>query len=167
MKRIEVIGNLGANAEVKSENGQQYLTFRVADSERWTDANGTEHEDTTWITCFWRGNPQNLLPYLTKGTKVFCRGRLSVRIYDSAQDHCKKVGISMNVSEIELCGGASAKPEAVPAYLYDDNGEEHPVSKFYWTDTKNKALQLKANNGQVFTTDKKGFIKPVADEEPI
>lgn len=168
MLRLEVIGNLGANAEFKSENGQEYLTFRVAHSDRYTDAQGQEHSNTTWITCFYRGRAQNLLPYLVKGTKVFCRGNLSMRIYDSAVDHCKKVGVTLSVAEIELCGSSAAPADKVPATLYDDNGEAHEVVKAFMTKNKtNKSLILKSQQGEQFTVNNKGLITPFADEQPL
>ena len=34
MLKIEVIGNLGAAAEVKSNNGENFVTFRVASTNK-------------------------------------------------------------------------------------------------------------------------------------
>ena len=50
-----VIGNLGADAEVKSMNGKEFTTFRVAHSQRWTDEQGQNHEQTQWIDCVMNG----------------------------------------------------------------------------------------------------------------
>ena len=47
MLQIEVIGNIGADAEIKEFGGKKYVSFNVAHSERRKDANGTTVE-TTW-----------------------------------------------------------------------------------------------------------------------
>ena len=35
MFKVEVIGNLGADAQVKDANGTKFITFRVAHTEKW------------------------------------------------------------------------------------------------------------------------------------
>ena len=40
MKQLTIIGNLGADAELKVLNGRECVTFRVADTESYTNAQG-------------------------------------------------------------------------------------------------------------------------------
>ena len=42
MLKLVIIGNLGADAELRNANGAQFLSFRVAHSDRWTDRNSGE-----------------------------------------------------------------------------------------------------------------------------
>ena len=35
MIKLEIIGNLGADAEVKVYNGNKFVTFRVAHTDKW------------------------------------------------------------------------------------------------------------------------------------
>ena len=37
MIRLEIVGNLGADAEIKDYNGNKFVSFRVAHSEKWVD----------------------------------------------------------------------------------------------------------------------------------
>lgn len=104
MMKIEVIGNLGANAERKSQNGRAFVQFNVAHSEKFV-VNGVSSERTTWVSCFLNGDGGSLFQYLVKGTKVYIRGNVQFRIFDSAKSHQKEVGVSLDVREIELCGG--------------------------------------------------------------
>lgn len=46
MLQIEVIGNIGADAEIKEFGGKKYVSFNVAHSERRKDASGTTVEST-------------------------------------------------------------------------------------------------------------------------
>ena len=64
MLQVQVIGNLGADAEVKEFNGSKGVCFNVAHTERWTDEQGTKHENTTWVSCILNGDGGKLLPYL-------------------------------------------------------------------------------------------------------
>lgn len=111
MLKIEVIGNLGATAEVKSNNGEKFVTFRVASTNKFTNKQtGEITEDTTWISCIWRGEHTSVTPFLTKGTKVFVRGDAALKIF-IGHDGNKHAGLNLRVQELELCG---SKPQSDP-----------------------------------------------------
>ena len=111
MLKIEVIGNLGATAEVKSNNGEKFVTFRVASTNKYTNKQtGEITEETTWISCIWRGEHSRVTPLLTQGTKVFVRGDATLKIY-IGHDGMKHAGLNLRVQELELCG---SKPQADP-----------------------------------------------------
>lgn len=98
MLKIEVIGNIGNDAEVKNINGNECVAFNVASSEK---RNGVDY--TTWVSVLMNGNGGNLTQYLKRGAKVFVRGNLSVKQYqDKNGQWC--VGLNMSASEIQLCG---------------------------------------------------------------
>ncbi len=40
MFKVEIIGNIAADAEKKDANGSQFVTFRVADSSKYKKASG-------------------------------------------------------------------------------------------------------------------------------
>lgn len=129
MIRLEVIGNLGANAERKVENGRSYVQFRVAHTDKFLNNQGQQIESTMWVSCFWESDGGKLLQYLLKGVKVFVRGNLGVRIYDSAATHKKEVGVSLNVREIELCGGRQeTQPTTQLQEVHDLNGVRYDVA---------------------------------------
>lgn len=101
MLKIEIIGHLGSDVEMKDVNGKKFATTRVAHSEKLTDAQGLATERTTWvdITLF----PDTpCLQYLKKGTQVFVRGNLQTRVYSSPKDKCMKVGLQVRAQEIQL-----------------------------------------------------------------
>ena len=111
MLKIEVIGNLGATAEVKSNNGEMFVTFRVASTNKYTNKQtGEITEDTTWVSCIWRGEHTRVTPLLTQGTKVFVRGDAVLKIF-IGHDGNKHAGLNLRVQELELCG---SKPQANP-----------------------------------------------------
>lgn len=113
MIRIEMIGNLGANAELKDNNGRKFVSFRMAHSDKWKNAQtGQDIVSTVWASCAINGDAHNLLPYLKKGVKVFVRGSVQLSLYSSPKTHQMECGLNIAVWEIELCGGQ--KEEAAP-----------------------------------------------------
>lgn len=70
MIKIEVIGNLGADAQLQEKNGNRFVSFRVANTDKWTDkATGQIIESTQWISCTMNGDGGALTPYLKKVAK--------------------------------------------------------------------------------------------------
>ena len=127
MLKIEVIGNLGANAEVKSNNGEQFVTFRVASTNKYTNKQtGEITEDTTWISCIWRGEHSRVTPFLTQGTKVFVRGDAVLKMY-IGHDGNKHAGLNLRVQELELCG---SKPQASPDIACGSKPQANPDIPF-------------------------------------
>lgn len=101
MMKVELIGHLGADAEVQTVDGFSFATCRVADSNRWTDKDGVAHDVTRWIDVN-IVKYDKLLPYLKKGTLVFVRGNLDTRVYSSEKDRCYKCGITIRSLEFQL-----------------------------------------------------------------
>ena len=156
MIQINVLGNLGADAEFKSENGHEFTAFRVGHNESWKDSQGNKQTRTQWVDVVMNGKP-NVLPYLKKGTMVFVIGSVTTRIYSSAKDHCMKAGLQISAQRVELLGGTT---EAVPRQLVNNQGRIYPVQKWYHVDTKDCTLM--STNGQQFTIDSNGWCYPVA-----
>ncbi len=165
MLQVTLIGNLGGNAEVKVADGREFVTFRVAHNESFTQTNGTKVDKVQWIDCTMNcqnGRPA-VLPYLVAGTMVCVIGTMSTRVYSSEKDRCWKAGVTIHIQKLELLGGAA---DPVPRRLYDENGVQVDVTKFYHADTK--AKELRDQRGRVFLVEKNGWVspKPENDGEP-
>lgn len=164
MKQLTIIGNLGADAELKVLNGRECVTFRVADTESYTNAQGQKVEQTTWYDCVLNNNGGQLLRYLSRGTKVMVQGLPQYHIFDSAKYHAKMVGISISVQRVELVGGGSN--DSVPRYLFDENGQQFETMKFYFIKSEechNKTLHDK--NMMAYVCDERGFVFPSTSSE--
>lgn len=106
MLKLEIIGNIGSDAEVKEFGGKKYVSFSVACTEYSKDQKGNKTEYTTWVSILWYGDGGGLLPYLKKGAKVFVRGNLKAKTYTDKQG-AAQASININASEVQLCGGKS------------------------------------------------------------
>lgn len=168
MFKVEVIGNLGADCEVKNEQGYKFATFRVAHSERWTDADGKEQTQVIWIDCTINNIESKVIPFLKAGVKVFVRGFGTLRVYSSKKDRMMKAGLTCKVLEIELCGGGH---DDVPRQLIEpSSGALVDVTKHYWAniDTKNikkdEFFELIDKQGNRYKGNKAGFVVPVVEQ---
>lgn len=83
VNKVILIGNLGADPEVKSfQNGGRLANLRIATSESWKDrTTGERKERTEWHTVVL--NSDGLVGvaerYLRKGSKVYIEGQLRTR----------------------------------------------------------------------------------------
>ena len=128
MLKSILIGNLGADAEVKVSNGREFVTFRVAHSWNFTANDGTVNSGTIWVDCI-GSHLKGVVEHLKKGTQVYVEGTVSLRVYSSKVDRCMKAGLTINVESLQLIG---SKPDPVPKQLINPaDGTVHDVSKKY------------------------------------
>mgnify|MGYP003571314974 CR=1 FL=1 len=110
MLQVEIIGNIGSDAQVKDFNGKKYIAFNVAHSEKFKNQQGVETERTTWVSVLKPGESA-VAQYLKKGTPVFVRGDLSVKAYqDNA--HNWQVGVNCLAREVQLLPGGKRDQNA-------------------------------------------------------
>ena len=154
MLTANLIGNLGGNAEIKAVDGREFVTFRVAHNETTKNVDGTRVERVQWVDCTMScdGGRPAILPYLVAGTSVFIVGSLITRVYSSAKDKCYKAGLTIRVQRVELLGGRN---DVVPSRLYDTEGVQHDVTKYYHVDTK--SCTLRDSKGTEYIIDANGW----------
>lgn len=155
MLQASVCGYLGADAEVKCVNGQEFTTCRVAHTDRWKDQAGRTHESTQWIDLTINGRP-NVVEYLKQGALVYAAGHVKLRCYSSEKARGFVAGMTISVVTIELLGGNS---DAVPARLYDASGNMVDVVKYYHCELS--GAQLTNGRGKSFISDDNGWVLPL------
>lgn len=102
MLKAEIIGTIGADAEVREFSGKKYVSLSVACNDYAKDQQGNRTETTTRVSVLWYGDGGGLLPYLKKGAKVFIRGNLKAKVYTDKQG-AAQASININASEVQLC----------------------------------------------------------------
>lgn len=105
MRRVELIGNLGRDAELKSTtSGTSVLNFTVAAKSARKD------DESQWHSCALFGKrAESLAEYLKKGQRVFVRGEYKLRSWSKGDKSGTDVDVT--VDEIELLG-SKEKPAA-------------------------------------------------------
>lgn len=164
MQLYSLIGNLGADAKIVDNNGKPFISFNVADTDRWKDEDGNIHESTTWVQCTLNGGvaENKVFEYLKAGTKVFVVGRMRTRVYSSEKERRMVAGVNLYVMQVELVGGSS---DEVPRKLIDPKDATiHNVYKAYYIRREELATmskQLVDKAGQLYDVNEYGFIIPV------
>ena len=163
MKKLEVIGNLGADARIETQNGRQFVALSIADTRRTTDEQGQVHETTDWISATINGDGGKIFPYLKKGVKVYASGDCAIRQFHSEKQRALVAGLKLFVRDIELI---STNTDDVPRDLYDKAGKAYRTGKYYHT-AEAKSVELYNRQGEPFAVDANGFItRVVAATEP-
>lgn len=168
MLQSTIIGYLGGDAELKSANGREFVVFRIANTERWTDDAGNAHEQTIWVDCIMNGRP-HVFEYLKKGSYVYASGSVSLRVYSSPKDRCMKAGMTINVRNLELLNG---RTDEVPSKLYKaEDGSEIQIMKVFCAPAlmndkkRTEPINLVSGRGNQFTCDVDGIVRPLANIE--
>ena len=97
LNKVQIIGNLGADPEVRStNNGSRVATLSVATSRQWTGNGGEKQEKTEWhrVIC-WNNKGSGLADiaekYLKKGDKVYIEGRIEYRTWEDREKQTRYV----------------------------------------------------------------------------
>jgi len=110
MLQANVTGTIGQDAIVNNTSEYQILSFSVSASSK-KDKNG--QWVTTWVKCvkfYPQGKSIDLLPKLTKGSKVAVSGRIELSEWTTKTGE-KKTDIQCNADYIEVL---SSTFDAVP-----------------------------------------------------
>ena len=91
LNKIMLIGNLGADPEVRSTaNGSRVATLSVATSRQWTNQAGERQEKTEWHrVVLWNNRGAQLADiaekYMSKGDRVYVEGRIEYRTWEDRE----------------------------------------------------------------------------------
>ncbi len=107
LNKVTLIGNLGADPEVKyMPSGEAITNIRLATTRRWKDKqSGERKEQTEWHrVVFFRRLAEVAGEYLKKGSQVYIEGRIQTRKWQdqSGQD---RYSTEIIAEEIQMLGG--------------------------------------------------------------
>jgi single-strand DNA-binding protein len=115
MLRVSLIGHLGADATVRqSQKGASITAFRVAVNQVRTGPDGDRQESTEWFSVQAAGRQAEFAGQLSRGTRVFVDGRLSISHYTS-RDGETRVGYDIWADDIQNLSPRPVSEEPVGA----------------------------------------------------
>lgn len=96
VNRVTLLGNLGADPEVReTRGGTTVANLSVATSRSWTTEDGDTKDVTEWHRVVaWGGQARFCDEYLRKGDRIYVEGSLRTRSYE-------KDGESKRVTEVK------------------------------------------------------------------
>ena len=111
VNKVILIGNLGANPELRYTQGQQAVAnLRIATTEKWTDKSGQKQEATEWHrVVVWGRQAEICGQYLTKGRQVFIEGSIRTRQWQDQQGQ-KRYTTEIVARNVQMLGGRGERP---------------------------------------------------------
>lgn len=111
MNRIQIIGNLGRDPELKYlPSGQAVCNFSVAVNEVYYTGDGNnreKHEKTYWFrVAAWGNMGENASKYLSKGRQVLVEGRATSSAWLDKNGQARSQ-IEINAQNIQYLGGGN------------------------------------------------------------
>ena len=109
LNKVTLIGNLGADPEVRSTTGgNRVATFSLATSRSWSGPSGDKQEKTEWHRCVvWNTKTSQLADivekYVKKGDKLYVEGRIEYRQWQD-KDGQTRYSTEINVRELIMLG---------------------------------------------------------------
>jgi single-strand DNA-binding protein len=105
MNKVYLLGNVGADPELRQTSGGELLRLRLATNERWLDKNQERQERVEWHTIIlWGKRAAALSRILTKGSRVMVEGNLRTSSYE--KDGATRYSTEIRASNIYLAGRA-------------------------------------------------------------
>ena len=110
LNKVMLIGNLGADPEVRStNNGTRVATLSLATSRQWTTQGGEKQEKTEWHRCVvWNTRQTGLADvvekYLKKGDRVYVEGRIEYRTWKDREGQTRYT-TEVNVRDLVMLSG--------------------------------------------------------------
>jgi single-strand DNA-binding protein len=102
--RVQLIGHVGNDPEVKSFEGGKVANVNIATNETYTNKKGEKVEQTEWHRIVaWDKNADIIEKFVTKGKEIAIEGKLSTRSYDD-KDGNKRYITEVVVNDIMLMG---------------------------------------------------------------
>ena len=106
LNRVMLLGNLGADPELKNAGGQAVLRLRLATSETYLDKDKVRKEKTEWHSVtIWGKRAEALGRFLAKGDRLFIEGQIRTSSYED-REGVKRYRTEINATNVLLNGKA-------------------------------------------------------------
>jgi len=121
--KVIIVGNLGRDPEMRyTADGTPVTDFSVATNRKWTNADGSQGEETVWFrVSAWRKLAETCNQYLSKGRQVLVEGRLTPdretggpRVW-TGSDGQSRASYELTAINVKFLGGRGEGPVATSA----------------------------------------------------
>lgn len=114
LNKILLIGNVGADPQVRSFGDSKVASFSLATTEKRRDKDGNVVQETEWHNVVvWRNAAEVVEKYVRKGTQLYIEGKIKTEKYEDSAG-VTKYAVKVYATTLQLLGGADrqqAQPE--------------------------------------------------------
>ena len=105
LNKVQIIGNLGRDPEVRMAGTAKVANFSVAVTEKFKNRDGQMQEKTEWVNVvFWGRQAEICEQYLKKGSSIYVEGKLETRSWDD-QNGQKRYKTEVRGFTMQMLGG--------------------------------------------------------------
>ena len=103
--KVQLIGNLGMNPEIKNlDGGKKLAKMSIATNESYKNSKGEKVTETQWHNLIAWGKTADIMEqYLKKGSEVAVEGKLINKSY-TGKDGIKRYTTEIQVTELLILG---------------------------------------------------------------
>lgn len=114
MNMVTLLGNLGADPELRQTQAGPVLKLRLATTDVYFDKDKNKQERTEWHNVtVWGRRGEGLARILVKGSRIFVRGRIQTSSYEKeGQKHYRAEIVA---EDVLLAGGKTARDAGAPS----------------------------------------------------
>ncbi len=106
LNKVMLLGNLGADPDLRVAGGTSVLSLRIATTESFLNRENERQERTEWTSVsLWGKRAEALSKILKKGERIFVEGRLQTRSYED-KTGAKRWSTEVVATNVILLGGA-------------------------------------------------------------
>jgi single-strand DNA-binding protein len=118
VNKVQLLGNIGKDPEVRETKAGNIANMVMATSERYTDKSGQKQEKTEWHNLVVFGKLADIVAkYVKKGDKLYVEGSITTRKWEDKEGNTR-YNTEIKVRDLTMLGGTekrSTQPEAVAA----------------------------------------------------
>lgn len=102
INRATIVGNVGQDPVIRNNQNAKVARFTVATSEKYTDRDGNEKENSEWhnIVAF-RNIADVVEKYVSKGDKVYVEGKIKTTSWTDQNTGEKKYSTEIEAQRVE------------------------------------------------------------------
>lgn len=122
VNKVILLGNLGADPEIRQAGSVQVAELRMATSETYKDKSGQKVTNTEWHTVeLWDGLAKVAEQYLKKGSRIFVEGKIKTDVWE--HEGQKRYKTKVRGTSMTMLGGKeeSQAPAAQPHQTQPQN----------------------------------------------
>ena len=94
-----------------AQNGKQFVAFDLVENVNYKDKDGKKVQKSYYYNCTYWKNPENIAPYITKGTILSVQCNVVARPYTDNAGNAK-ASTSANIESFKFLGRSSKKAAA-------------------------------------------------------
>jgi single-strand DNA-binding protein len=111
INKVTLVGNLGADPEMKSIESGAIANLSIATNEKWKDKQGQKQERTEWHRVSFFGRTAEVCgEFLKKGSTVYIEGRIQTDKYEKDGD--TRYATKIVGREMKMLGGKGSPAES-------------------------------------------------------